>query len=237
MWDSVFDFVEDPTIATLVLPALQKLMPGLLGVSLNQLIDFLQGGKFGVPPAAYPEGLDHCPLTNLLGENVFGDFDFDIQKHRNSTLQNRSARQMVAHNKTPEWLNKKEDVEKTHLLHFARKKAPGLMQQRRRQEKLVFLKLRERMAQQEATRQMKAAKLAQQKAELIQRIAEQGGACTVRADVSLLLRGLRRRGQKGTVLVEAVKDQVRYQKCVLGQKGQLKLSGTVIHIWLSSFTV
>lgn len=175
MWDSVFDFVEDPTITTLVLPALQKLMPGLLGVSLNQLIDFLQGGKFGVPPAAYPEGLDHCPLTYLLGENVFGDFDFDIQKHRNSTLQNRSARQMVAHNKTPEWLNKKEDDEKTHLLHFAGKKAPGLMQQRRRQEKLVFLKLRERMAQQEATRQMKAAKLAQQKAELIQRIAEQGG--------------------------------------------------------------
>ena len=98
-------------------------MPQILLVTLNQLEDFLEGGPYGGPPAVFPEGLDHCPLTNLLGENVFGDFDFDMQKHRHSTLQSRTARHMLQHNKTPDWLLQKNTEDRKQLMRHARKRA------------------------------------------------------------------------------------------------------------------
>ena len=41
------------------------------GTSLKAII------MYGGPPAPVPEGMEYCPLTNLPGENVFGDYDFD----------------------------------------------------------------------------------------------------------------------------------------------------------------
>jgi len=42
-----------------------------MDVTTSQFNDFIAGNLYGVPPV--PEGMKHCPLTNLLGENVFDD--------------------------------------------------------------------------------------------------------------------------------------------------------------------
>ena len=53
----------------------------------RQLADFLEGGVFGADlNSNLIEILKTCPVTNLTGERLFGDFDFDLQKRRNTSL-------------------------------------------------------------------------------------------------------------------------------------------------------
>ena len=52
----------------------------------------------------FQEQLRHCPLTNLIGESSFGDFDFDISRQRNATFPNRSAVHCVKRNRASAFL-------------------------------------------------------------------------------------------------------------------------------------
>ena len=53
----------------------------------RQLCDFLDGGVFGgeIEASVY-EVLKTCPLTNLTGKDLFGDFDYCINVRRNASL-------------------------------------------------------------------------------------------------------------------------------------------------------
>ena len=74
----------------------------------RQLFDFLDGGVFGDElDEQLQQILDTCPLTNLVGERLFGDLDFDISKNRNTSVPNRSTLSMRKHNKTTGWLTQK----------------------------------------------------------------------------------------------------------------------------------
>ena len=70
-------------------PSLQQLIPKFIEVIDTQLADFLEGGKYGDPRPELVDQLLHCPLTNLLGERMFGDLDFDIQKRRHASNHHR----------------------------------------------------------------------------------------------------------------------------------------------------
>lgn len=53
----------------------------MLIVTGTQLADFLPNGKYGqVQPPDIQASLQHCSLNNLLGENVFGELDFRMNK-------------------------------------------------------------------------------------------------------------------------------------------------------------
>ena len=78
MTDSLYEFVGQADINQHVQSALQQTIRPLMGVTTSQLRDFITGNIYGGPPAPVPEGMEHCPLTNLLGENVFSDCDFDM---------------------------------------------------------------------------------------------------------------------------------------------------------------
>ena len=61
----------------------------------RQLNDCLDGGIIrGEISDDVKNRLDrsYCPLTNLTGERLFGDLDFDMSKCRNSTLRVRSSK-------------------------------------------------------------------------------------------------------------------------------------------------
>ena len=59
-------------------------MKSSLIVLKRQLYDFLYGGVFGDELDRDLQNiLDTCPLTNLVGERMFGDLDFDLSKRRN----------------------------------------------------------------------------------------------------------------------------------------------------------
>ena len=76
------------------------LMRDVLITTTAQLKDFLEGGKYSTP-LCYEEQktLQHCPLTNLMGGNAFGDMDFDMGKRRHTTFHHRSTTQMLCRNK------------------------------------------------------------------------------------------------------------------------------------------
>ena len=59
-------------------------------------------------------------LSSILGENIFGDFDFDMGYRRHASTHHRSSTNMLNHNKTSKWLNKK-NCEEASKLKFARK--------------------------------------------------------------------------------------------------------------------
>ena len=71
-----------------------------LGVTKRQLEDFLPGGKFEDMDECMKEQLMHYPLTNLEGENAFGDFDFDVCKRGNASLHIRSSMHSIKRNTT-----------------------------------------------------------------------------------------------------------------------------------------
>lgn len=198
-------------------------MPKFLEVTRNQLSCFVTGGKYGGPPAEIPEGMEHCPLTNLLGENVFGHLDYDMGHRRHSSLHHRSTTLMMQHNRTAQWLSKKSHEDFASLMTFARKKGPGLRKQHRQQERIIRLKLQERRAENERRKLQKSLQLAELKAAIIRRLREHGGPCGTSADVDSLLQRLRH--QRAAVIVEALKDEIRYHKTVLGLK-HLRLGGS-----------
>jgi len=221
--ESVYSFAIQHTDE--VTSALQQLIPEMFRVLLRQLGDFHEGGDYGGPPATFPEGLDHCSLTNLLGENIFGDLDFDMGYRRHASTHHRSSTNMLSHNKTSKWLNKKNCEETSKLMKFARKEGKPLRQQHRQQEKLVMLRIREKLIQNERKKLETDAKQAAAKADLIRRLAIHGGPCFTSNDIDALVSRLRR--EKGSVLVNALKDQIRYQKSILNRKGDLRLSGSL----------
>lgn len=216
---SVFQFAAQH--ADSLRHTLQQLMPGMLEVTNRQLTDFLEGEKFGGPPVPTPAGLDHCPLHNLLGENVFGELDFDFNKRRNATLHSRSALHMLRHNKTGKWL-RKQGKQSASILAFARKKGKILRDKHREKERIVMLRLRQKLAENKQRQLEKEAKVAANKTELIKRLALVGGPCDCAQDVDALVRNLTNEVHLNNVL----KDQIRYQKTIL-RKGQgLRLGGT-----------
>ncbi|GFO48411.1 hypothetical protein PoB_007491600 [Plakobranchus ocellatus] len=57
----------------------------------DEIKKFLGGGVYGdAIPDSVMEILNTCPLTNLVGERLFGDLDFDMTKRRHSSLHHRS---------------------------------------------------------------------------------------------------------------------------------------------------
>ena len=106
MKTAVFTYAETHSVA--VKSALEFVMRETLLVTRRQLADFLPEGKYGsVLPAHIQEELGHCPLTNLIGENSFGELDFDMSQKRNCSFHHLSSINMMKHNKTSRWLSHK----------------------------------------------------------------------------------------------------------------------------------
>ena len=104
--------------------ALSKMMRDILVTTRSQLKEFLKGGQYSsILATEEKQALAHCPLTNLLGENVFGEMDFDMGKRRNTSFHHRTTTQMLQHNKTSKWLAEKPKEEASHLLSITRRKA------------------------------------------------------------------------------------------------------------------
>ena len=128
-----------------------------MGVTTIKLIDFIAGNVSGGPPAPVPEGMEHCPLTNLLGENVFGDDDFDMGQCRHGSTHHRTATHILHHNKTAKWLSRKRTADTASLMKFARRKGWSLGLHHHQQERLVLLKIREKLMADEREKNLRKA--------------------------------------------------------------------------------
>ncbi|KAL8572448.1 hypothetical protein ACOMHN_005594 [Nucella lapillus] len=222
---AVYKFVSEHT--NTVKHALEVLMRDLLVVMRLQLVDFLSGGKYGqAQPPEVMEKLKHCPITNLLGENVFGEMDFNMNKAHNASFHHHTSTLMLKHNKTSKWLQEKSSRDANDILRLARKKSKSLRNEHKRQELIVKHKIKEKMLENERERKRKEMKVAQQRASIIQRVRDHGGPCCFDSDVTTLVQQLQDDGASCAKIVRCLQDEVRYQKQVLGVGKTLKITKT-----------
>ena len=88
-----------------------------------------------------------------------------------------------------------------------------------------MLQIREKLVEDERKKNLREAKQAEVKQQILRRLIACVGPCETSDDVDCLIHRLQR--DKDCVLLEALKDQIRYQKTILGRKGSLCLSGSV----------
>jgi len=108
----------------------------------RQLDDFLAGGAIDEYVKSI---LNSCPLTNLVGERLFGDLDCDMHTRRNASLHFRSTLNMLKRDKTMSWIKKKSKLSRSKVLRDARKHATFWVETSRRREKAVRLRIREKI--------------------------------------------------------------------------------------------
>lgn len=182
----------------------------------RQLHEFLGDGIFaGDIPKNIKEILDKCPLTNLTGERLFGDFDYDMNKRRHATTHHQSTLNMWKHNKTMKWFNGKSIGEQKRILQSSQTFGKQLRQEHQeavQREKQKILKLIE---DNECKKNEKALTDLAQKNKILDAILEKGFWNTVEELDSRLQ----------TATVEDLKYQVRYRKVFLNEK-KLNISGT-----------
>ena len=82
-------------------PIIRSLSKGFLEVLNLQLKDFLPHGKYHAVVDADLRGrLSHSKLTNITGEQCFGDLDFSLFKWRNASMHHLSTLNMLNRNWT-----------------------------------------------------------------------------------------------------------------------------------------
>ena len=160
-------------------------MRDILVTTRGQLKEFLEAGEYGSILATEDQQiLAHCLLTNLLGENVFGEMDFNMGNRCKTSFHHRSTTEMLHHNKTSKWLAEKPKEEATHLLLIAHRKSKLLCMQHWRQEQIVWLMIREKLLENESKKRLKEAAAARKKAILIRKVLAHGGPCTRKVHVT-----------------------------------------------------
>lgn len=176
----------------------------------RQLKDFLKGGVFG--EAISPEImsiLKTCPLTNLTGERLFGDLDFDMHKRRHASLHLRTTLNMWKRNKTSKWVVGLKSAKAKKLLDDARKYAAPLKAKSKERSKNVTELIQKKLQENMRTKKDKVISKMTYETALLDAIIGQGGLCTTQAELDELV-------AKPNALAN-LKTQVRYRKIVKGE--------------------
>ena len=171
-------------------------------------------GSLDIKPAEEDKAiLSHCPLTNLIGENAFGDMDFDFGKRRHCSLHHRTTTYVIK--KTGKWLDSKALAESSSILKTAKKNAKMLRRKHREQERLVKMKIKERVLENERLKKLKEMQAAEQKQKIIQSVLEHGGPGASARDVKNLVRKTRTVSRS----LLALKAEIWYKKTAWGGWG------------------
>ena len=217
-WDSVHEFVFNHDSA-LICGILKVLISECALVLQRQLCDFLPGGCLASPNDIVKKQIDHCPLTNLIGESAFGDLDFDYSKRRNASTHNRSVLHSVKRNKTVQnFLNTKSVSKQKKLFAIARSKAPIFRKQQREQEEAVKNCIRQKFLENQDRKIKKAFSDMSKSDSITANVEAHGGPCKCSADVQDLFVRLTQEGLSKTKMVECFKNEIKYQKAVFGKK-------------------
>ena len=209
----------------LLLETLQMLFTGFVSVTDRQLDDFLPGGKyFDVQDADLRNKMNHCRLTNLIGEQNLADLDYSMFAKRHASLHLRSFTNMMSRNKTmTSWFNQKSQAEQKHLLAVSAIKSLPLREKHREKEQMVIAQRAEILAANKRQIEEKRSKVLKRKTALSEQVKNHGGPCLVPRDIDLILKGCSTKGAAKAALTA----EIQYQKVVLGAKSKLLKSSKV----------
>ena len=112
-----------------VMATLLKISKEVIITTNNLLKYFSEGGRYyHVTDPELWQRMKHCKLTNLVGEQAFGDLDFNIFKRRYASLHHHSTVQMMKRNKPISmWFSSKDEEEQKRLLNRSAENREGLM--------------------------------------------------------------------------------------------------------------
>ena len=208
---------------------LEALCAGCLQVLERQLKEFLPGGEHhAVDDEDLLEKTKHSKLTNLVGEQCFGDLDFSLFKRRNASLHHHSTINILKRNRSiSAWFGIKTDIEQRELLVMSAKKAPALRKQHVASEKEAVAKRAVLLEETRQKKQDEAERKRQRINNTIQKLNPHQGPCIVAADIDRLLATYTTR----TTQKSAVQADMRYQTLVLGMKSPLlRITGSLLFL-------
>ena len=202
-----------------VMATLRKISKEVIITINNQLKDFLEGGRYyHVTDPELRQRMKHCKLTNLVGEQAFGDLDFSIFKRRYASLHHHSTVQMMKQNKPISmWFSSKDEEEQKCLLNLSAEKAPLLRQQHVLEEKDCVARRRIVLEQNHLKKEAVRVKKSNKINEIIALMQRHRGPCQKAADVNRLLFTYK----KWTDQIVALKAELQYHKIVLSSKSPL----------------
>ncbi|GFO41302.1 hypothetical protein PoB_006780700 [Plakobranchus ocellatus] len=212
-------FESDCFVAALFSLCMKKVSEKCSAALDRQLSDFLEGGAFG---GELDEDvkviLKTCPLTNLTGERLFGDFDFDLNKRRNASIHIRSTTSMWKHNATRRWLDKQSIGMARKLVRKAIQYGPEWKKKSKEATNAVKEKIKIKIAENKRLKDEKEVKRNERKLAALDAILTEG-ACvlaTTKEDLDTLYNGPK--------ALEKLKAQIRYRSLVRGEK--ISMTGT-----------
>ena len=188
-----------------------------LKVLHRQLSDFLPGGIYGgCLPHDVQELLDKCPLTNLTGERLFGNLDYDMSRRRTATTLLRSTLSMWKHNTPSKFLNKKAQTALEKSMAAGRKHGKELKRKHDEAVKVVRERIKARIAENEEKRRIKENQDKERQSQLLTELLSQGGLISTKEDLDKL--------KHGPNALQNLKVQIRFRKYYMNAK-QLRLTG------------
>ncbi|GFN81993.1 hypothetical protein PoB_000849900 [Plakobranchus ocellatus] len=188
---SVHDFITVHE-TSLISQALSACCAETLIVTERQLSDFLGDGPYSGHSCKHSDEtslaqLAHCPLTNLIGEGAFGDFDFDCSKRRNASLHNRTSLHTVHRNKTMKFVGSQNARDRQHMFQVARKFAPLLRRESKEQDIAVKVAIKQKFADNQQRKIDRQITAMEKSSRLFDSLSEDGGLCKTSSDVDHLL--------------------------------------------------
>ena len=230
-------FLPNPEIFRALLDTSQEMMMKVKGIlkavcrgcvetTERQLADFLPEGKYhGVQDPEVRRRLQHSKLTNMVGEQSFGDLDFSLFKRRNASLHHHSTIHMLKRNKSiSSFFSLKTAAEQQELLQVSGRKAPALRRKHQEDERDAVARRQIILKETQAKKIQAENKRREKILDIHNKLRPHDGPCVVLADVDRLLTTYTSAKQR----LLAVKAELQFQKLVMLQCSPLlKVTGTM----------
>ena len=128
-------------------PIIGSLCQGFLAVMNLQLVDFLPNGKYhAVQDPVLRDKLSHSKLTNITGEQCFGDLDFSLFKRRNASIHHLSTLNMLNRNRTiSSFLTSLSEEAEDNIFSISSAKAAAIRKLHKEQEQQAIQRKRQHL--------------------------------------------------------------------------------------------
>ena len=106
-------------------------------------------------------------------------------QHRHCSTHHQTTTHMLRHNKTAKWMSRKRSADIASLIMFARTIGRCLRQDHCQQEQVVMLQIREKLVEDERKKNLREAKQAEVKQQILRRLIACVGPCETSDDVDV----------------------------------------------------
>lgn len=198
---------------------LKKIFTGFKDVYTRQLADQLPGGEHYQPSSDLIKQGASCQSTNISGERVFGQLDFQLKRAPNLKVDFAESKIMYPANDTATWLDQKSVTEHDSIISAARKSASEALSLSQTRHRDILAEKSRLLREKQEQKAKKEEKQRENKENILLEMNEYGGLWTTEATMDSELAKLQNYRQR----MLAVKSQLRVRKSILQQKADKEL--------------